>query len=464
MYLLLLAGCATTPPQSSEVINRTLLDTADPSGQPIDVAKSYLYGGLGTDSGMSIICAQDGSCLLFGDTYGSFNWSIDYLAIKISPDQKIIWAKTYDGSGTDRALKVVGSHDGGYLLVGLSKSVLVTPLKYSDKPFYPLIIKTAPSGTIQWAKAIEYLNWSDFYIYSAIQSSDNGYVISGYREGKDKRDGTLLFKLSENGDLLWANYYRPPNGLEVHQYRVIEISDQKLSVLFRTKEKFGLFVIDSQGKPLWAKMFTGEDTISIWPESVASDRDGGFVVTAANLFNDKGGGQAAAAILKLTHEGNVVWSQQYASDYITYPFVIMRGYDNDFLVLGVTGEGSLGFYLRGDRNYPVQGFALLIDDVGKEKSLTLSKVGTGLRSASKTQGKYFLFGDTMVSKGNFKCLLSVWQPQNGVSLDLEKTIFSRRPFKLKEERISFESKSVKLTNKEIGNILKVRELKIDNGP
>ena len=424
MGLLLLAGCTTTPPPRGEVINRTLLETTAQSDQPIDAVKSYLYGGEGIESGMNITCVQDGSCLLFGDTIGSFDWTFDYLAVKISPDQKIVWAKTYDGSGTDRGLKVVATSDGGYLLVGLSKSMLFTPLKSPDKPLYPLIIKIDPSGNIQWARVLEYLNWSDFCIYSAIQSSDNGYVISGYRESKNKRDGTLLFKLSENGDIVWANYYRPSNGLEVHKYRVIEITDQKLSVLFNTKDKFGLFVIDSQGKPLWAKMFKGKDTISIWPESMASDQDGGFVITASNLFNDKGSGQAAAAILKLTHEGKVVWSQQYVSNYISYPFVIMRGYDNDFLVLGVTGEGALGFYLNGDRNYPIRGFALLIDEAGIEKSLTLSEVGTGLRSASKTHGKYFLFGDTMLSKDKSELLLSVWQPQKEAPLVLEKTVFS----------------------------------------
>jgi len=462
--ILLLTGCATTPPLKGEVINRTLLETTAQSGQPIDTVKSYLYGGKGIDSGMSITCVQDGSCLLFGETYGSFDWTIDYLAVKISPEQKIVWAKTYDGSGVDRGFKVVGTSDGGYLLVGLSKSMLFTPLKSSDKPLYPLIIKTDSSGNIQWARVLEYLNWSDLYIHSAIQSSDNGYVISGYREDKDKKDGNLLFKMSENGDLIWANYYRPSSGLEVHKYRVIETTDQQLSVLFNTKNKFGLFMIDSQGKPLWAKMFKGEDTIRIWPESIANDQEGGFVITASNLFNDKGSGQAAAAILKLTHEGNIVWNYQYASNYITYPFVIMKGYDNDYLVLGVTGKGALGFLLRGQINHTVRGFALLLDQDGKEKSSILSEVGTGLRSVSKTHDKYFLFGDTIVSKDKFKWLLSLWQPQQEASLDLGKTIFSRSPFKLKEEEISIESKSVKLEIKEIGDILKVRELKIHNNP
>ena len=73
-----------------------------------------------------------------------------------------------------------------------------------------------------------------------------------------------------------------------------------------------------------------------------------------------------------------------------------------------------------------------------------------------------MFGDTIVSKDKFKWFLSLWQPQNEASLDLEKIILSRRPSKLKKEEISIEQKSVKLKNKEIkeiGDILKVRELK-----
>ena len=456
--LLLLSGCSTMPPR--DIINRTLL----PSVQSNETVKSYLYGGEGIDSGMSIACGQDGSCLLFGETDGSFDWSTDYLAVKISPDQKIVWAKKYDGSGADRALEIVAASDGGYLLVGISKSMLATPIKSDVKPFYPLIIKVDTSGNIQWAKAINYKSWTDFYIYSAIQSSDNAYVISGYYEGKDKKDGTLIFKLTESGELLWANYYRPSNGLEVHQFRVIETSDQKLSVLFSAENTFGLFVTDSQGKPLWARMFKGEDTKRIWAESVTGDQKGGFVLTAANCFNDEGGGQTTMAVLRLTAQGKVVWGQQYSGDQIADPYVIMKGYDNDFVIAGVTGKNALGFVL-GYRNLSTSGFALLIDEDGKQKSIIPSeKAGTGLRSVSRAQGKYFLLGDTTLSKVKVNWLLSVWEPRKEAPFDAGRSVFPQKPFKVKEEEISIESKPAKLDTIGAEKQLRVRELKVNNGP
>lgn len=464
---MLLSGCATTPPPGGGIINRTLPATT-PAGQTNEAIKSYHYGGLGIDSGMSLKCNSDGSCLLFGDTYGSFGWSFDYLAVKISSDQNIAWAKTYDGSGTDRGLKAVNTSDGGFLLVGVSKSMLFTSLK-SNKPCYPLIIKTDPNGNMQWAKAVEYYEVSvssrDFYIYSAIQTSDGGYVIAGYYEGSDNKTATLLFKLSESGEFLWANYYGPSNGLEVYQFRVIETSDQKLAVLFGAKDKFGLFVTNHHGNPLWSKMFAVEDTVRIWPESLTTTQDSSFVIAASNLFSKENAGQAGAVILKLNPEGALVWRHQYFAGDITYAYDIIRGSNNNFLISGFTGTGAL-VYLTGGGNieYPVKGFALLIDEAGREKALMLSDVGTGFRSSSKNQDKYLLFGDIKIAEKNSEWLLSVWQPQKENIFDIGKTIFSRRPIKMNEEKILIESKPIRLDIRDIKQYLKVHDLIVKNEP
>lgn len=465
--LVLMTGCATMPPTVSNIIHQKPL----PSGELRQWGgnlKSYLIGGKGIDSGMSVTCAQDGSCLLFGETIASFGNTTDYLAVKMTPDQKIVWAKTYDGSGPDRPLNVVAASDGGYLLVGISKSVLATPFKYTDKPYYPLIIKIDSSGNMQWARAVEYLSYKDFWVYTVIQSSDNGYIFSGYHEGKDSKDGLLLFKLSGQGDYLWGNYYRLSSGMEINQFRLTETSNHKLAIQFGANDKFGLFVTDPIGKPLWAKTYKGEDTLYIRIEGIANDGKGGFAMVAANLSGNKSKGKVAAAITRVTSLGDVVWSQQYSGGRLNVPTMIMKGYDNDLVITGVTGEGALA-WRYGDNvsiEEPVNAFMLLIGENGQEKSSFISSKlpRDNINSVSKAHGRYFMLGDAALSKTEHNLLLSVWQPQEITTTQAKTGLFYEVPFKVRQEVVEIEAKPVKLATIELKKILSIRELLIDNAP
>jgi hypothetical protein len=460
---LLLAGCGSTSSLVGNAISRTMLRTQE-AGQADKAMKSYLYGGEGVESGMDIACAKDGFCLLFGETRGSFGGSVDFPAVRIFPDRKIVWAKIYNGSDDDRALYVAASSDGGYLLVGVSKSMLGTPFKSTDKPFYPMIIKTDLYGNIVWAKAIDYTIYKDFSIHSVIQTSDKGYVISGYSEVRQKGGCTLLFKLSGKGDLLWATCYRPSNGMDFHRLRVKEAPDGRLFMSFGASEKFGLLVGDSRGKPQWARSYRGEDTKLILPEDVVSNAKGEFMITACNLFDDKKGGLATAAIVKLSPRGDVIWGWQYDAGSIAYPRAVLAGYENVYFIAGTAGKMTLG-YMLGRAPKEIKGFALLVDEDGKEQAAVLSeKGGTGFRSASISRNEYALFGDMMLSETRHNMLLALWQPQKGPSFDREKAVFTRRPFNVQGEDVSIESAPAQLSIMEIKDRLDVHDLKVNNGP
>ncbi|NPU85914.1 MAG: hypothetical protein HPY65_15670 [Syntrophaceae bacterium] len=464
--LLLFLGCATTLPPGSDSIRQKSLSASAP-GQPDQSVQAFLYGGNGIDSGMSIACTEEGACLLFGDTVRSFGWSMDYLAVKISADQKVIWAKTYDGSGADGALFAVAASDGGFLLVGLSKSMLFTPLKSTDKQQYPLIIKTDSTGDIQWATVIDYyMSGFDFHLNNAVQTADKGYIFSGSSPRcKDKnKGGPLLFKLSEKGDLLWANCYHLSTGSVMDQFRVTETQDRNLAVLFSATEKFGLFLTDFEGKPIWAKTLKSPDTKRIWPQSLVIDNKGRIIATVANVVSITGSGQANAGVSRFTSQGNILWSRQYNMNKITYPRVIVSAYDQQFLIAGVTGDGVWG-YLIGYKK-PVNYFAFLIDEDGNEKScISPEKPTVGVRSAVKSQGRYFLFSDYDLSKETTNFYLLLWNPLKDARPDSLKQKVSQSPFQLSEENAAITPKPVELHAMKIEKkILQVRDLGINRSP
>ncbi|WP_282000099.1 hypothetical protein [Geotalea uraniireducens] len=454
---MLLSGCASMPQTVSDIIlkNPRLTERTKQSG---GVLKSFAIGGKGRDAGTSITCTPDGSCLIFGESIASFGNTTDYLAVRISPDQQIVWAKIYDGSGPDHALYAVATSDGGFLLVGLSKSVLATPMKYPDKPLYPLIIKTDTSGNVQWARTIQYLSNTDFSLYNVIQASDGGYIFSGYQEGKDP----LLFKLSKQGDYLWGYYYGLSNGMEIHQFRLTELSDRQLAIMFNGKDSLGLFVADPHGNPLWARTYKDEETSLIRAEGVVGDGKGGFVMVATNVIGSGAKVTAAVAVARLTGHGDVSWGHQYSVGMLNVPTMILRGNNNDFVITGITGDGVLAFrYLNQLSDRPVNAFALLIDDNGYEKSsfVSFGPPWDYINAVSKAQNSYILLGAVPLADHKVNFLLSEWQPQRKTPDRSNQGLFSAKTFKMRQETVLIKAKPVELPTIEVSNYLSIHELK-----
>lgn len=141
---LILAGCATS---ITSRINITPVDVGKTAADGIsDVS---LIGGPGFDAADTILCAQDGSCAIFGTTHKSFGETTDYFAAMQSPEKSLLWARTYGGTHLDELKTTIATADSGYLMLGESYSLFFTPLKAinpSRPVARPLLIKIDASG------------------------------------------------------------------------------------------------------------------------------------------------------------------------------------------------------------------------------------------------------------------------------------------------------------------------------
>lgn len=97
----------------------------NPSGQ---VEWSKKYGGSGNDLGQGAVQTPDGGYIIVGsttsndrDVSGNYG-NTDVWVIKLDGSGNKVWAKTYGGSGDDYGYKITATKDGGYLIVGDTKS------------------------------------------------------------------------------------------------------------------------------------------------------------------------------------------------------------------------------------------------------------------------------------------------------------------------------------------------------
>ncbi len=116
---LLLYNCSKTEIIQEPVIVENLGETI--------AAKTF--GGSKNDVAQSIVETSDGGYAILGytqsndgDIANKTNESFDFWLMKFSSEDNLIWSKTYGGSDDDRGTDIIATNDGGFALLGYSKS------------------------------------------------------------------------------------------------------------------------------------------------------------------------------------------------------------------------------------------------------------------------------------------------------------------------------------------------------
>jgi hypothetical protein len=102
-----------------------------------DILWTHTYGGVENDFGFDVLETRDGGFLLVGDTKSfSYGW-YDVYVVKTDDKGEILWSKNIGGTQPDEGFSLDRTGDGGYVIVGNTKSYGV----WDDDVF---CIKTEP--------------------------------------------------------------------------------------------------------------------------------------------------------------------------------------------------------------------------------------------------------------------------------------------------------------------------------
>jgi len=232
------------------------------------------FGGSDVDSAYSVQQTYDGGYILAGNTY-SYGDDIggDFWLVKADSEGNEEWDKTFGGSGIDVAHSVQQTSDGGYILVGRTRSYGA-----GENDFW--IVKTDSGGNEQWNKTFGGSDHDD--AHSVQQTSDGGYIIAGniHLDGADKSDFWLV-KTDSEGHKEWDKTFGG-SGNDCAQ-SVHQTSDGGYILAGDTGSygagsfDFWLVKTDSGGYKEWDKTFGGSD-VDI-AQSVQQTSDGGYILT-----------------------------------------------------------------------------------------------------------------------------------------------------------------------------------------
>jgi hypothetical protein len=155
-------------------------------------------GGTKDDQGFSLIQTSDGGYAVVGFTqsFGAGEW--DVYVVKLDANGNLQWTKTIGGEYFDGGSSLIQTFDGGYAIAGATQS-------FGAGEWDVYVVKLDANGNLQWTKTIGGPASEIGNSHSLIQTSDGGYAIAGFTQsfGAGEWD-VYVVKLDANGNLHWT--------------------------------------------------------------------------------------------------------------------------------------------------------------------------------------------------------------------------------------------------------------------
>ena len=262
---------------------------------------------------------------------GGFNGSVTAATESVSTPIEF-WRQTYGGNERDVNRDMIQTNDGGYMLVGSTRSFID-----GDGNTNAWIVKTDSTGSEQWHE--NYI-WGTFN--SVIQISDGGYILAGDSEASD--DEFWLMRIDSSGVTEWSTYF---GGDPAWAFSVVQTDNEKFAAAGGIDRQAGIAKVDSDGNKEWSRTYGGRAA-----QDMVYTHDDAFVFVGSV---DSGSRQSKGRLTKISNSGNVVWSKLFGGDNRSGGFgSITRTSDNGFAIAGgiasTSGDSSRTWLVKTDPN------------------------------------------------------------------------------------------------------------------
>ncbi|MGB9721013.1 MAG: T9SS type A sorting domain-containing protein [bacterium] len=328
-----------------------------------NVVWTKTYGGPNDDIGRSVIQNTDGSYVIVGKKNNYGTTYDDVWLLKLNAMGDTLWTRCYGGNHNEIGYEVQQTSDGGYIIVGATRSF------GSGVPTYTngYLIKTDANGDTLWTRVFGDTLLVDDYGLSVKQTYDGGYIICGC-SGLHPQFDLYLVKTNNNGDVLWARKYGG-SGQEIG-YSIIESNGNYIVAGYTNSygpnpSNYYLLKIGQNGDTIWTKVYDGGGDEHAY--SIQNTSDGGYIIagfTWQPVYGDD------FYLVKINANGDSIWTKIYPRAYHSdVPYQIQQTDDNGYIIVGYTNYWGFG-KLRGyEQIYVVK----TLPDVGIDEEISSSK-------------------------------------------------------------------------------------------
>jgi len=299
----------------------------------------------GSDAGYDVKETADGGYIIVGRTKSYGAGSTDVYIIKTNEIGDMLWFKTYGGSKRDYGYVIQPTKDGGYIITGRTRS------GFKTQQYDVYLLKIKSNGKKQWEKT--YGGRGNDYGYYVQQTSDGGYIIVGCtRSHKDaqnekaeednaemeiEKTDIYLIKVNAYGDVTWTKAFG--NEFADAGYCVQQTTDGGYVITGRTNITYDgtdqdvyLIKTDFDGKIEWEQTYGGGRCE--YGTSVQQLTDGGYII--AGHTNSFGNGNYDAYLIRTNPKGQELWSKTYGGSRKDFILCVQQTSDDGFILAGRT--------------------------------------------------------------------------------------------------------------------------------
>jgi hypothetical protein len=254
----------------------------------------------------------------------------------------VTFETTFGNEWDDYANSVIQTSDGGYIFTG--SKIDSTDYKLS----YFTIIKTNSFGEKEWENTFSGITASstDNAGHSVVETFDGGYVVTGCREDLYHTIHADLYviKIDSLGNKIWDYRYGFDSSVSSYGYDIIQTSDGGFAI---SGENFGSMLIvklDHEGNEVWTNDFFKSGKC----RSIIQTEDKGFAIAG---FDEDG-----LILLKTDSLGNNEWEKNFGG-FISVGTSVKKTLDNGFVILGLAPQlnyGTLAWLIKTDENGEIE--------------------------------------------------------------------------------------------------------------
>ncbi len=289
-------------------------DDEMPMGLTLNIAFAKNLGGNNLDNGSAIVQAADGGFVILGSTKSTNGDIIDKTTedsdvwiLKTDALGATQWSKTYGGSGDDEGISIEKTRDGGYIISGFTRSsdgdVMSGNAGFNDM----WIFKISSSGNLIWEKTYGYSG--NDVAYKAIPTADGGYLLLG-----------VLDVTASGGE---GNVGRTSGNHAGGDYWVLKL--------------------DSVGEREWSRYYGGTFTDTAY--DAVETTSGGFIIMGSSDSQDvditSNIGEYDYWILNINKNGDIIWRKNFGGTEIDLVFAMTKTIDGNYLLVGDTRSSDV---------------------------------------------------------------------------------------------------------------------------
>lgn len=261
-----------------------------------------------------------------------------------APNPVVTWTKTYGSPGLDQGSAVRQTSDGGYIVVGGTTGYGIEPEGWHSEGW---VLKLDAKGGIQWQKTYGFGNNTEDFIYSVLETSDNGYLLGGSRWYANLGySDAWVVRIDSQGNVIWDKVFSaavPYYGGFIRSMH--QTANGDFAALGGAFKVYGygytdawIIKFDENGSVKWSKAYPSNVASSL--SSFSPTEDGGYIA-AGGVFTELWRATSDAWIMKLDADGNIIWQKLYDI-----------GMFDGFRSVREIGDGYIAGGVGGDQQKP----------------------------------------------------------------------------------------------------------------